>query len=171
MHFREPGSSILFLQTYIFSFSYIFSFIIFFFILIFSLFSLIFYLLPLNSKLHCTYLLPHAWRLLVIGQRDDRDEVGTRKIFPLERYLKSSTLAPSCNLPWIDDPYSMICCGQGGKHKRWYFFVLRVDTGEVCEISDVGIHNARIERLVKREIRKNGMTDFLFSSQRNQAMK
>jgi hypothetical protein len=51
------------------------------------------------------------------------------------------------------------------------FFVLRVDAGEVCEISDVGIHNARIEWLAKREICKNGMTDFLFSSQRNQALK
>jgi hypothetical protein len=40
----------------------------------------------------------------------------------LDRYLKSSTLAPSCNLPWIDNPYSMIGCGQGGKHKRWHFW-------------------------------------------------
>jgi hypothetical protein len=65
---------------------------------------------------------PMLRRLLVLGQRGDRDKVGTRNIFPLERYLKSSTLAPSCNLPWIDDPYSMIGCGQGGKHKRWYFW-------------------------------------------------
>jgi hypothetical protein len=42
-------------------------------------------------------------------------------------------------------------------------------SGEVCEISDVGIHNARIKRLAIREIRKNGMTSFLVSSQRNQA--
>jgi hypothetical protein len=34
---------------------------------------------------------------------------------------------------------------------------------KVCEISDVGIHNARIERLAKREIHKNGMTGFLVS--------
>jgi hypothetical protein len=65
---------------------------------------------------------PMIRRLLVLGKRGDRDKVGTRNIFPLERYLKSSTLAPSCNLPWIDDPYSMIGCGQGGKHKRWYFW-------------------------------------------------
>jgi hypothetical protein len=61
-------------------------------------------------------------RLLVLEQRGGRDKVGTRKIFPLERYLKSSTLAPSWDLPWIDDPYSMIDCDQGGKHKRWYFW-------------------------------------------------
>jgi hypothetical protein len=129
IHFREPGSSLyfIFINSYIFSlFSYIFfSLSLFFFILI-SLFlfllSLFFYLLPLNSKLHCTYLLPMLRRLLVLGQRGDRDKVGVRNIFPLERYLKSSTLAPSCNLPWIDDPYSMIGCGQGGKHKRWYFW-------------------------------------------------
>jgi hypothetical protein len=60
-------------------------------------------------------------RLLVLGQRGDRDKVGTRNIFPLERYLKSSILAPSCDHPWIDDPYSKIGCGQGGNHKRWYF--------------------------------------------------
>jgi hypothetical protein len=30
------------------------------------------------------------------------------------------------------------------------FLVLRVDIREVCEISDVGIHNAQIERLAKR---------------------
>jgi hypothetical protein len=56
--------------------------------------------------------------LLVLGQRGDRDKVGTRNIFLLERYLKSLILAPSCDLPWIDDPYSMIGCGQRGKHKR-----------------------------------------------------
>jgi hypothetical protein len=50
-------------------------------------------------------------------QRGDRDKVGTRNIFHLERYLKSSIFAPSCDLPLIDDPYSMIGCGQGGKHK------------------------------------------------------
>jgi hypothetical protein len=56
-------------------------------------------------------------RLLVLGQRGDRDKVGTRNIFPLERYLKSSILASSCDLPLIDDPYSMIGCCQGGNHK------------------------------------------------------
>jgi hypothetical protein len=55
--------------------------------------------------------------LLVLGQRDDRDKVGTRNIFPLERYLKSLIFAPSCDIPRIDDPYSMIGCGQGGKLK------------------------------------------------------
>jgi hypothetical protein len=65
-------------------------------------------------------------RLLVLGQIGDRDKVGTINIFPLERYWKSSILTPSCDLPWIDDPYSMIDCDQGGKHKRWYL-VLMVD--------------------------------------------
>jgi hypothetical protein len=65
-------------------------------------------------------------RLLVLRQRGDRDKVGTRNTFPLERFLKSSILAPSCNLPWIDDPFSTIGCGQGGNHKRWYL-VLMVD--------------------------------------------
>jgi hypothetical protein len=69
-------------------------------------------------------------RLLVLGQRGDRDKLGTWNIFPLERYLKSLILAPCCDLPWIDDPYSMICRGQGGKHKRW-FLVLRVDIRRV----------------------------------------
>jgi hypothetical protein len=44
-------------------------------------------------------------------------------------------------------------------------------SSEVCEISDVGIHNARIERLAKREIHKNGMTGFLISGKRNQGLK
>jgi hypothetical protein len=64
--------------------------------------------------------------LLVLGQRGDRDKAGTRNIFPLKRYLKSSILAPSCDLPWIDDPYSTTGSSQGGNHKRWYL-VLRVD--------------------------------------------
>jgi hypothetical protein len=57
-------------------------------------------------------------RLLVLGQRGDKDKVGTGNTFPLERYLKSSKLAPSYDLPWIDDPSSTIGCGQGGNHKR-----------------------------------------------------
>jgi hypothetical protein len=65
-------------------------------------------------------------RLLVLGQRGHRYKVGTGNIFTLERYLKYSILAPSCDLPWVDDSYSMIGCGQGGKCKRWYL-VLRVD--------------------------------------------
>jgi hypothetical protein len=43
------------------------------------------------------------------------NKVGTRNNFPLERYLKSLIVAPSCNLPWIDDLSSTIGCGQGGK--------------------------------------------------------
>jgi hypothetical protein len=96
MHFREPGSSLyfIFINSYIF---FLYFFIhIFFFIFFFSLYSFFlflissfFYLLPLNSKLHHTYLLPMLRRLLVLGQRGDRDKVGTRNIFPLERYLKS----------------------------------------------------------------------------------
>jgi hypothetical protein len=42
---------------------------------------------------------PLLRRLLFLGQRGDRDKVGTRNIFPLERYLKSSILAQSCYLP------------------------------------------------------------------------
>jgi hypothetical protein len=38
-------------------------------------------------------------------------------------------------------------------------------------ISDVGIHNAQIERLAKREIRKNEMTGFLVTGHRNQGLK
>jgi hypothetical protein len=64
--------------------------------------------------------------LLILGQTCDRDKVGTGNTFPLERYLKSSIMASSCNLPWIDDPSSTLCCGQEGNHKRWYL-VLRVD--------------------------------------------
>jgi hypothetical protein len=70
-HFREPGEFTLFyfyiIHTYIFFFSY--TYICFFissffiysssFFFFFSFFIYIF-LLPLNSKLHCTYLLPHA---------------------------------------------------------------------------------------------------------------
>jgi hypothetical protein len=44
----------------------------------------------------------------------------------LERYLRSLIVAPSFNLPWIDDPSRMIGCGNGSNHKRWYL-VLRVD--------------------------------------------
>jgi hypothetical protein len=36
-------------------------------------------------------------------------------------------------------------------------------SGEVCEIFDVGIHNARIKKLAKRKMRKNGTTILLFS--------
>jgi hypothetical protein len=36
------------------------------------------------------YLPPPMIRhFLVLGQRRDRDKVGTRNIFPLERYLKT----------------------------------------------------------------------------------
>jgi hypothetical protein len=42
---------------------------------------------------------PMLRRLLVLGQRGDKNKVGTGIIFPSERYLKSSTVAPSYNLP------------------------------------------------------------------------
>jgi hypothetical protein len=62
-------------------------------------------------------------RLLVLRQRGDRDKVGTRNIFPLQRYLKSSIfwhhLAIFLELTIHTQ---MIGCGQGGKHKRWYFW-------------------------------------------------
>jgi hypothetical protein len=45
-------------------------------------------------------------RFLILGQRGDRNKVGTRNIFPFERYLKYSILVSSCDLPRIDDPYS-----------------------------------------------------------------
>jgi hypothetical protein len=126
MHFRELGSSLYFIFThsYFFSYIYIFSFFLFLIFLL-SLFFLInfFNLLPFwTLKLHCTYLHPMLRRLLVLEQRGDRDKVGTGNTFPLERHLKFSILAPSCNLPWIDDPFSTIGCGQGGNHKRWYLF-------------------------------------------------
>jgi hypothetical protein len=131
MNFREPGSSLYFIFTHthiFFSFSHTHTILSFFF----SSFCLFFFLIiflfcPLwTLKLHCTYLLSHAQTLLVLGQKGDIDKVGTGKFFPSERYLKSSIMAPSCDLPWIDDPYSTIGCGQGGNHKRWYL-VLRVD--------------------------------------------
>jgi hypothetical protein len=118
MHFREPGSSLYFIFI-----SYI---LIFFLFSFFSLYSLFFICSPWTLN----YIVPTSSlmlrRLLVLEQSGDRDKVGTRNIFPLERYLKSSILTPSCDLPWIDDPYSMMGCGQGGNHKIWYL-VLRVD--------------------------------------------
>jgi hypothetical protein len=133
IHFREPGSSLYFtfisyiLIFFSFLFSHTYIFIYLFISHFFFLFLINFFICsPWTLKLHCTYLLPHAYMLLVLGQRGDRDKVGTGNTFPLERYLKSSIMASSCYLPWIDDPYSMIGCGQGGKHKRWYL-VLRMD--------------------------------------------
>jgi hypothetical protein len=112
MHFREPGVHfILFLHILtFFSFSHTYIFFLFFFLLSFS--SYFFICSPFNSKI-AFYLPPPPCLDVVLGQRDDRDNVGIRNTFPLERYLKSSILAPSCDLPWIDDPYSMIGCGQG----------------------------------------------------------
>jgi hypothetical protein len=128
MHFREPVSSLYFIftHTHIFIYLFIFSFLIYIYIYSFSVYSSFYICSPWTLKLHCTYLLPILRRLLILGQRGDRDKVGTGKFFPLERYLKSSILAPSCDLPWIDDPYSIIGCVQGGNHKRWYL-VLRVN--------------------------------------------
>jgi hypothetical protein len=120
MHFRESGSS-LYIIYIIHTHIYFFLLLIFIFFVCFF-----FYLLPLNSNCIVPTSSPMLRCLLVLGQIGDIDKVGTRNIFPLDRYLKSSILAPSCDLPWIDDPYSTIGCGQGGKHKRWYL-VLRVD--------------------------------------------
>jgi hypothetical protein len=113
IHFIELGSSLYFIFTHTHIF-FFFSFIHFF---ICSPWTLNCVAPTSSPMLRC---------LLVLGQRGDRDKVGTGNIFPLERYLKSSILSPSCDLPWIDDPYSMIGCGQGSNHKRWYL-VLRVD--------------------------------------------
>jgi hypothetical protein len=114
MHFREPGSSLYFiLHILIFLlFSYTYIFFLFLYTHFFAPFELWSCIVPTSS--------PMLRRLLVLGQRDDRDKVGNRNIFPLEIYLKFSILAPSCDLPWIDDSCSMIGCGQGGNHKRWY---------------------------------------------------
>jgi hypothetical protein len=109
MHFREPGSSLYFIfisyiiiffvffsfsHTHIFVLSLFFSFFFFFFS------SNFFYLLPLNSK-NCIVPTssPRLRRLLVLGQRGDKEKVGTGNTFPLERYLKSSIMASSCYLP------------------------------------------------------------------------
>jgi hypothetical protein len=128
MHFRKPGSSLyfIFVNSHIF-FSvliHIFFFNLFFFSLysFFSFFHHFFICSPWTLNCIVPTSSPMLRRLIVLGQRGDIDKVGTRNIFPLERYLKSSTLAPSCDLPWIDDQYSIIGCGQGGKHKRWYFW-------------------------------------------------
>jgi hypothetical protein len=75
-------------------------------------------------------------------------KVGTR-YFSLERYLKSSMLAPSCDLPWIDDPFSTIGCGQGGNHKRWYL-VLRVDIRRGLWDLQCGDTQCTDKRLAKR---------------------
>jgi hypothetical protein len=126
MHFREPGRTLYFIftHTHIFLTFYHIYLFIYLFICLYS-----FFICPLwTLKLHCIVPTssPMLRRLLVLGQRGDRNKVGTRNTFPLERYLKSSILAPSCNLPWIYDPFSTIGWGQGGNHKRW-FLVLRLD--------------------------------------------
>jgi hypothetical protein len=128
-HFREPGSSLYFIFiSYILIYIYFFSHIFFIltFLLFFPFFLSFFICSPWTLKLHCTYLLPMLRRLLVLGQRGDRDKVGTRNIFLWRDTWKYSILASTCNLPCIDDPFSTIGCGQGGNHKRWYLF-LRVD--------------------------------------------
>jgi hypothetical protein len=65
MHFREPGSSLyfIFINSYLFSFLIHIFLYLFFLYTLFSFFVLLspfFYLPPLSSKLHCTYLHPHA---------------------------------------------------------------------------------------------------------------
>jgi hypothetical protein len=42
-----------------------------------------------------------------------------RKYFSFGEILEIFNVAPSCDLPWIDDPFSTIGCGQGGNDKRW----------------------------------------------------
>jgi hypothetical protein len=67
------------------------------------------------------------WCLLVLGQRGDRDKVGTINIFPLERYLKSWILAPSFDLPWIVYPYSYDRLWSMRQTQKMIFLVVRVD--------------------------------------------
>jgi hypothetical protein len=96
MHFREPGSSLYFIFTH----THIFLFLFFFFSYIYFFFFLrFFYLLPFELE-NCIVPTssPMLRHLLILRQRGHRDKVGTGNIFPLERYLKSSILAPSCNL-------------------------------------------------------------------------
>jgi hypothetical protein len=126
MHFREPGCShsFIFTQLIFFSFSHIYIFF-FFLSLSYSFFSFSFsskFFICSPWTLNCIVPTssPMLRRLLVLRQRGDKNKVGTGKTFPLERYLESSMLAPSCDFPWIDDPFSTIGCGQGGKHKRWF---------------------------------------------------
>jgi hypothetical protein len=85
MHFRELGSSLYFIYT-IHTHIYFYFFI---HIYIYIYFSFFFYLLPLNSNCIVPTSSPMLRLLLVLRQRGDRDKVGTRNIFPLERYLKS----------------------------------------------------------------------------------
>jgi hypothetical protein len=119
MHFRELGSSLHFIfisyiLIYFFLYHFFFLYTHFFLFLSFS------FLICSPWTLNCIIPTssPMLRRLLVLRQRGDSDKVGTRNIFSLERYLKSSILAPSCDLPWIYDPFSMVGCCQGGKHKR-----------------------------------------------------
>jgi hypothetical protein len=119
MDFRELGSSLyaysyfflfLFFLSFFHSFSHSFIFVIhsvrrlshrsfdFFYLHPFEL--LFVNCSPLNFK-NCIVPTssPMLRRLLVLGQRGDRDKVGTRNTFPLERYLKYSITASSCYLP------------------------------------------------------------------------
>jgi hypothetical protein len=89
MHFREAGS-LFYLYSYShFFFSYIFFRYYFFLLsLSFSFFLFLshqfFYLLPFDSKI-TLYLPPPLCfrRLLVLGQRGDKDKVGKGNTFPL----------------------------------------------------------------------------------------
>jgi hypothetical protein len=120
MHSRELGSSLYF----IFITSYIYIYIYISFLLLFLSFFFHHFFICSPWTLNCVAPTssPMLRRLLILGQRGDRDKVGTIKNFPLERHLKPSILEPSCDLPWIDDVYSMTGCGQEGNHKRWYFW-------------------------------------------------
>jgi hypothetical protein len=129
MHFRELVSSLYFILYYTYSYiyffshthTYIFSFSLYSFFSL-SFFSYSFFICS-SWTLNCIVPTssPMLRHLLDLGQSGDRDKVGNRNIFSFGD-LKSSILAPSCDLPWIDDPYSMIGCDQGDKHKQWYFW-------------------------------------------------
>jgi hypothetical protein len=121
-HFRELERWVWIFYFYIIHTHIYFFFLFSFFFLythffLFPSFFLFFICSPWTLNCIVPTSSPMLRCLLVLGQRGDRDKVGTRNTFPLERYL-----APSCNLPWIDDPSSMIGCGQGGKLKKRYFW-------------------------------------------------
>jgi hypothetical protein len=122
------------------------------FIIIFSLIFLshkIFYLLPFWTLKIASYLPPPMLKRCSSSSKEAIKKVGTGNIFFLERYLICSMLTPSCDLPWIDDPFSMIGCGQGGNHKRWYL-VLRVDIQRGLWDLQCGDAQCTDKRLAKR---------------------
>jgi hypothetical protein len=151
MHFREPGSSLYF---YLYTSLYFSSFSLLSFFLSSSFFSVIhsvtwlshrsfdflfaplwtflfaplwtfFIFSPLNSKI-APYLPPPPCLDVAHPRAKRRWRYGRyRKYFSFGEILEVFNLG-TIDLPWIDDPYSTIGCGQGGNHKRWYL-VLRMD--------------------------------------------